>query len=207
MATIARIDSRSPSSPRARACTSTLPSGRRLDRPGQNRQPGPIGGELAQQLVLRSAADDVDDATRLAGEPLRRLQRLGERFGQTFDDAAHELGAASSGPGCRALHTIRAIRAGMSPGARKRSSLASKIGCPAVTSARPRSKLGRSTAFAVRLPLRTRLAQQPEPHHVVQIAHPAVDAALVGEVREAARLGEHGRSSSTPTSPQVPHEM
>ena len=41
------------------------------------------------------------------------------------------------------------------------------------------------------LPGAHRLTQQPQPHHVLQIADPAVDPALVGEVGRPALLGQH----------------
>ena len=34
---------------------------RRLDRPGHDRQPAGVGGELAQERVACAAADEVDD--------------------------------------------------------------------------------------------------------------------------------------------------
>jgi hypothetical protein len=38
-----------------------------------------------------------------------------------------------------------------------------------------------------------RLGQQPQAHDVAQVTDGAVDAALVGEIRRPALLGEHGR--------------
>ena len=52
-----------------------------------------------------------------------------------------------------------------------------------------------------------RLLEQPQAHDVAEEPDPAVDAALVGEVGEAAPSLRIGFSSSTPTSPHVPHEM
>ena len=42
----------------------TLPSAVASTGPATTGQPGGVGGELAQQLVLRAAADDVDDVDR-----------------------------------------------------------------------------------------------------------------------------------------------
>ena len=43
------------------------------------------------------------------------------------------------------------------------------------------------------LPGAHRLTEQPQAHHVLQVADPAVDAALVGEVGRPALLGQHRR--------------
>src|SRR6266540_6415205 len=64
-----------------------------LDGSGDQRSAGGIGGELAQQRVLRSAADEVDDLHRPAGQPLGLLDRSGEGGGEAVEDAAdHHLG-------------------------------------------------------------------------------------------------------------------
>ena len=42
--------------------------GRGLDRPGDHRQPAGVGGELAQQRVLRAAADQVHDVDVAPGQ-------------------------------------------------------------------------------------------------------------------------------------------
>ena len=63
-----------------------------LDRAGDDRQAGRVGDELAQQLVLRAAADDVDDVDPPPGQPWRVLDSGGERVGQAVQDAAHDPG-------------------------------------------------------------------------------------------------------------------
>ena len=66
-------------------------------------------------------------------------------------------------------------------------------------------QLGQVDPLPRPLPGPDALAEQPQPHHVAEIAHPAVDAALVGEVRRGSSVST-GSSSSTPTSDQVPEE-
>ena len=87
----ARSAHRSPvSTPWVRAWTSRLPSAVASTGPAMTGAGG-VGDELAEQLVLRSAADDVDDVDPLPGEPLC-VDRLGERDGEAVQDAPDDLG-------------------------------------------------------------------------------------------------------------------
>ncbi len=65
--------------PCARACDQHVTDRGRLDRAGDHRYPDPVGDQLAQQPVLRAAADEVD---RLAREP-RTARRPARRRGRT----------------------------------------------------------------------------------------------------------------------------
>ncbi len=84
----------------------------------------------------------------------------------------------------------RAIRAGMSPGGRKTGSSASTTAPNAGSAAAAAQQLRRGRRVA---PLAQGLLQQPQAHHVAQVADGAVDAALVGEVGPPAGLGQHRR--------------
>ena len=66
-----------------------VPDGRCLDRTGKNGQPGAVGGELAEQLVLGAASDDVDDADALsliAVRPLSSIRQPSALIGATAVD-------------------------------------------------------------------------------------------------------------------------
>ena len=99
------------------------------------------------------------------------------------------------------------MRVGMSPGASSDGSSGSNRRPPAGSAAAAASRCSRSSGVARLGPRPHRLLKQPQTHHVAEVADPAVDPALVGEVRRTAGLGQDRRSSSTPTSPHVPHEM
>ena len=95
---IARIPSSVPgAAPRARAWTSDVAQGGRLGRPGDHRQAERVGGELAQQVVARPAADDVHHVGVLAGQRLRVEQRAPVREGQAVHDAPDDLRRAGRG--------------------------------------------------------------------------------------------------------------
>ena len=82
-----------------------------LDRAGDDRQPAGVGGELAQQRVLRAAADDVDDVDALAGEPLRPARCVvGEAPREAVQDAADDLGRALRRGAARCAGRPSAIR-------------------------------------------------------------------------------------------------
>ncbi len=81
-----------------------------------------------------------------------------------------------------------AMRDGMSPGGRNSGSSGSISERRPGTSAASASRAGRSG-----FPSPQRLLEQPQAHHVAQVADGPVDSALVGEVGLAARLGQHGR--------------
>ena len=95
-----------------------------------------------------------------------------------------------------------AIRAGMSPGGRNDGSSGSMTGPPGgsspAASEQGRQVLGR----ALELPRPERLLEQPQTHHVAQVADPVVDAALVREVGRATLLGQDraGRARRRPAT-------
>ena len=145
---------RRPANPCARACTSTLPIAVASTGPASTGSPDAVGGQLAQQLVERSAADDVDrvdidcptalDAVRTA--PANASARL-----SMID--AHELRPARGYGDSRARRTTRRCEPGMSPGARNRGSFASNTATGAATAAAAASSSASSTVVALALPL------------------------------------------------------
>ena len=90
-------------SPPARACTSTLPSAVASTGPASTRQPGAVGRALAEQLVQRAAADDVDRAHVDAADASGLVRGVGERLRERSDDAARVLGS-----GARSRHAVLA---------------------------------------------------------------------------------------------------
>ena len=93
----------------------TLPRAVASTGPAITGQPGRVGGELAEQLVLRPAADDVDHVDRRARQVGGRLDGAGVGGGERVEDAAHGLGRESA---ARA-RPPSAIRSGMPPGGMK----------------------------------------------------------------------------------------
>ena len=161
----------------------------RLDRAGEHRQPGAVGGALAEQRVQRAAADDVDRRRRRARRGGRRCaRRSANACGEALDDASARTPRACAGtatPCSRAplRDAARACRRGRGSAGRSRRRAATGSSTAAAASA---SSAGRSIALAgLALPRAHRFAQQPQAHDVVQEPHPSVDAALVREVRRA----------------------
>ena len=192
--------------PSARAWTRTLPSAVASAGPGDDGQPARVGGELAQQLVARPAADDVHDVGVPPGQRLRVEQRppVGER--QAVEDAPDDLARASPATGRAACGQPVAIRAGMSPGGRNTGSSASMTNRSG--SARPPRRSSDSSGAGRRSPVPQALLQQPQPADVAQVPDGPVDPGLVGEVRQpGSPRSAPARSSSIPTSDQVPEEM
>ena len=103
------------------------------------------------------------------------------------------VAAGPSGTGWPVRRQAAAIRAGMSPGGRNTGSSGS------TTRDQRRLPRGRGQQgpqvrrLARRGPGPHRLLQQPQAHHVAQVADRAVDAGLVGEVGRPAGLGQHRR--------------
>ena len=173
----------------------------RLDRTGDDRQPAGVGGQLAEQLVARAAADQVDDLDRSAGQPRRVADGPAEGARRGCRGCTGRAPAAWPGSRWSRRRQAAAIRAGMSPGGRNDGSSGSMTGPPAGSSPAATSSAGRSLGAALELPGPERLLEQPQAHDVAQVADPAVDAALVGEVRRAGSpRSATGASSSTPTS-------
>ena len=183
----------------ARAWTSTLPSAVASTGPATTGSPARVGGELAEQLVLRAAADDVDDVdlrARRARPPRWTVRGVGG--GERVEDAARDLGRRS----CRADRRPPAMRSGMSPGGMNAGSSTSMRGPPA-------GRAGGGGEERVEVVACRHVAQalleQPQPADVAQEAGAAVDAALVGEVGGAGLGGERPvPASSRPTSDHVP---
>ena len=189
---------RSPgAAPSARAWTSSVAQRRGLHRARRHRQPAGVRGELAQQAVPRAAADQVDDVDGPPGQLLGLDDRppVGQR--QAVQDAAGGLGRAVRGrlarrPG-RPRRSGTACRpAAGTPGRRCRSPSAAAAQAAAcgqqVTEldARPAARQARSDSCSSHRPVTLR-----------RYRIRAVQAGLVGEVRPAAGLGQHRRSSSS----------
>ena len=164
----------------------------RLDRPGDHRAARGVGGELAQQRVLRPAADDVDDLDRPARQAGGVVDGAGVRRGEAVEDAAHERGRPAGAAG-RPRRRHAAIRAGMSPGARNDGSSGSNTGPPARQRGGGLEQRLERLRRARPLPRPQRLLEQPQAGDVAEEPDRAVDPALVGEVRAPARLGEDRR--------------
>ena len=89
----------------------------RLDGAGDDLAARDVGGQPAQQLVARAAADHVDARDVAARDRLEPLEHEAVLAGERDEDAPHGL-AAVGGARCPARSQAAAIRAGMSPGAR-----------------------------------------------------------------------------------------
>ena len=101
---------------------------RRLDGAGEHGEPRPVGGALAEQLVEGAAADDVDRPRRRPGRRARPATAAMANASASDSmmlraNSARVRGAATP---CSAHQS--SMRRGMSPGARKRGSFASKTG-------------------------------------------------------------------------------
>ena len=164
----------------------------RLDRAGEHRPAGRVGGQLAEQRVAGAAADEVHDLHRLTGE----LLGLGDRGGER--DARGCRGCSGRRPRACPRSAGSAARAADDP----RGHVAGRqerrvVRVDTRAAGRQRGRGGEDLAELdpepAQVPGPQRLAEQPEAHHVAQVADRPVDAALVGEVGPAARLGEHRR--------------
>ena len=105
-----------PSSPAARACTSTLPSAVASTGPARTAAAEDVGGQPAQQLVARAAADDVHDVDLAAGRRARGARARGGTCTRARRGSSGRSRPASAGGSWPASRHAAAIRAGMSPG-------------------------------------------------------------------------------------------
>ena len=151
--------------PRGAGLDQHVAEGGGLDRPGDDRQPGPVGGRAGRAACSGSAADDVDldgSPARSCGTPLRNASAYARR--EALDDAADESEASSPGAASPCSANQAAIRPGMSPGGTKRGSSARRrpaTGAGDVGGSREQTGRG-----PCGLPRPQRLAEQPEAHHV-----------------------------------------
>ena len=178
--------------PAARAWTSTLPSAVASTGPASTAARA-VGGQLAEQRVLAAATDDVHGLILLTAELLGVVDASRVRLGQALEDAAGELGRRSSGPAsppvdaqsARSGSACRPAAADSGAfGVERRHRCVDRRG-------RLASSVGSSTVCPSRCQVRIDSLQQPHAHHVAQVADPAVDPALVGEVGLPAVVGEH----------------
>ena len=182
--------------PCARAWTSRLPIAVASTGPGDHRPATGVRRQLAQQTRCGCRHRRRGRrSTVLAGQPRRRPRRVRAKAAARLSrmqrtiagrDRRHRLvgprqAARRSAPACR-------------PVRRNAGSSGSKIGPPAGQRRPPRPAARRGPAASPPTPhVAQRLLEQPEAHDVAQVADPAVDAELVGEVRRAARLGQDRR--------------
>src|SRR4051794_2477235 len=65
--------------------------GGRFDRPSEHRPAAGVGSQLAEQLVVRAATDNVDDLDVHPGQLTRHPDRAPVGQGQTVEDGADQL--------------------------------------------------------------------------------------------------------------------
>ena len=189
--TSARSDSRSPAtSPCARAWTRTLPSA------VASTGPATTGSPQASAVSWQSSSFRAPPPTRWTtstgspGQPGSVPDRPREGRGEAVQDAADEPG--------------RPVRLGWSAGAQARGDPRRHVArgeerrlvrIERQAARRQRGRRAEQRREVSGVPSRSqvaeRLLEQPQAHDVAQVADPAVDAALVREVRRAARLGQH----------------
>ena len=191
-----RARPRRPRAPARARCRSPSP------RPGRP-APAPARSAMAWQsrVFCTPPPTTCTTPTVAPASDRRGSSAVAIRGGDALDDQRTAATRAVGGGASRARRTTRAIRAGMSPGGRKRWSCTSTPG-PVPAYARPPG----STRQVGLAPGPHRLAEQPGAHHVRQEADRPVDPALVGEVGEPASSVSTGSSSSRPASAQVPRE-
>ena len=93
---------RLPSSPAARACTSTLPSAVASTGPASTRRPSTSAVIWQSTRVARAAADHVDRLDAAAADLLEPLEHEPVLAGERDEDAAHELARRLRRPLARA---------------------------------------------------------------------------------------------------------
>lgn len=164
---------------------------RRLHRSGEHGQAGAVGGALAEQLVERAAADEVDRARVDAAQSRGDRHDVGEGLRERLDDAAdvRRLRRRRGEPvlGAPRVDARGHVSAGQEPVV---VDVEDRHRCGDVL--RGRQERGEVDGVAVAFPPPQRLGQHPQPHDVVQQSHAPVDAALVREVRRSCRLGQDG---------------
>ena len=152
-----------------------------FDRSGDHGQAGRVGGELAQQPVLRAAAHDVDHLHRGTGQIGRSMDGAGVGGRQGVEDAAHR-GGLGERPARRVGDPL-GHPSGWDEGGVVDVDAWAVAGQPCGSS--------EEVVEIVPAPCALALLQQPETADVAQEPDAAVDAELVGEVGRAGRLGEH----------------
>ena len=190
----------------ARAWTSTLPSAVASTGPATTGRPGASAVSLAEQRVLRAAADEVHDVARRGRTAAAARPRRRDRPARGCRGCSAPRPTATVGRRRRARRTSAAIRAGMSPGGRNRgSSHVEDRHRPADAAA---AGAQQSPARSVSPQVAQRLAEQPQAHHVAAGSGrvPSTPPSLVKFGGPASSVST-GASSSTPTSAQVPQEM
>ena len=166
----------------------------RLDRAGQHRQAAGVGGQLAQQRRCgrrRRPRARRRPRGRRARPACAHVPPVGQR--QAVEDAAHHLGPASRAPArpCSRQPARRSAPACRPAAGTRGSSASTTVRSGSAVRPPPASSGAPGPSVA---PRAQGLLEQPQAHHVAQVADRAVDAALVGEVRRAAaRLGQHRR--------------
>ena len=162
-----------------------------LDRPSDHLSAAGVSDQLAQQLVLRSAADNMEQFdwdVRTAARPRRFRSRTPWRGcpGCTGPPRPDASGTAAR---------FRGRRAGSGRACRRETGTwdpsGSNGGPPAGSAAGLGEHLVEVDVPALQFPGAHGLRQQPQPHDVPQVPDGAVDAAFVGEVRRPALLGQH----------------
>ena len=153
-----------------------------LDGSGDDGQVDRVGGELAEELVLRTAADDVEHVDARAGEQ----RQPGGPFGRRRRRASRGCSAPSLA-GRAAVRRAAAIRSGMPPGGMKAGSSTS-IGRAAD---RHGSSGEEELVEVAAMPFAKALLEEPQPADVAEEPGAPVDPELVGEVGDPSGLGEH----------------
>ena len=145
-----------------------------------------------QSSVLRApAADQVHDLDVAARTAPRPAGRCAGRPAPGCRGCSGPSRPGSAAASARCAAQASAIRAGMSPGGRKRGSSGVDHGREGRHLGRGGQQVGQVGGQAGGRPRALALLQQPQAHDVAQVADRAVDAELVGEVGRAAVLGEH----------------
>ena len=182
----ARASASDATAPVAIICSAMLPSAVASTGPGDHGAAGGVGGELVQQAVARSAADDPDLVEARAGQLLERFEHHAVLERQALEDRAGEGRRRRRAPADRSAGSTRRWPRPCRPGARTRGWSGSKS----------ERKAWRSSAAAgdqrvvreilpggrPRAPARL---QQPQPADVLQQPRRAADAAFVGEIQLA----------------------
>jgi hypothetical protein len=164
--------------------------GRRLDRPGQHRLAGRIGGGLIEEGVAGAAADDVDARDRGAGEPFDRRHHAGVPVRERVEDHPGDAGRLARQP----LARRRELRPDRVEHARRVEQgdilHVDQAGAP-----RQRRRAGDERVVVGRggAPLPPARLEQPQPHHVAKESDRAAGTALVGEVRGPGLGGDERR--------------
>ena len=192
--------------PRARAWTSALPSAVASTGPAITGRPQASAVSWHSSCVAHPAADHVDDVDRPPGQ-LLRLVIAGGRPRPGCPGCSGPPRPGRSGrlprPGRRPRRTGRACPRGQEHRV---------VGVDHEVSGGSPGRLGQQLAELTARPAAPgpqRLLQQPQAHHVAQVADPCRrrPASLVKLAARGWPRSAPARSSSSPTSDQVPQEM